>query len=64
MSDFLHRLFDSNERDIAKYRVTVDKINALEPETQKLSNTQLRAKTDKRRTHLQTNPQSAIQNQK
>src|SRR5437764_15327366 len=55
MSDFLRRLFDSNERDIQKYRLTVDKINALEPETQKLTNLQLRAKTDKLRAHVQTN---------
>src|SRR2546423_1433499 len=54
MSDFLRRLFDSNERDIQKYRLTVDKINALEPETQRLTNLQLRAKTDKLRAHVQS----------
>jgi preprotein translocase subunit SecA len=54
MSDFLRRLFDSNERDIAKYRLTVDKINALEPSVQKLSNAQLRAKTDELRSLVQS----------
>ncbi len=42
---FLRNLFDGNERDIQKYRKTVDKINALEPSMQALSNDALRAKT-------------------
>jgi preprotein translocase subunit SecA len=46
MTDFLRRWFDSNERDIARYRVTVEKINALEPVYEKMSDAQLRAKTD------------------
>ena len=29
---FLRQLFDGNERDIAKYRKEVEKVNALEPE--------------------------------
>src|SRR2546423_14930492 len=54
MSDFLRRLFDSNERDIQKYRAVVDKINALEPEISKLTNAQLRDKTDEFRETVQT----------
>jgi preprotein translocase subunit SecA len=37
---------DPNERDIRRYRDTVDAINALEPEVKALSNDQLRARTD------------------
>jgi preprotein translocase subunit SecA len=55
MSDFLRRLFDSNERDIQRYRGIVDKINGLEPEISKLTNAQLRAKTDEFREFVQTN---------
>lgn len=55
MSDFLRRLFDSNERDIQRYRGIVDKINALEPEISKLTNAQLRAKTDEFRQYVQSN---------
>jgi preprotein translocase subunit SecA len=43
---FLRKFFDGNERDIQKYRKTVDKINALEADTKKLSDDELRAKTD------------------
>jgi preprotein translocase subunit SecA len=51
---FLRNLFDNNEKDIRKYRAVVDKINALEPEIQKLTNAQLRAKTDEFRAHVQS----------
>jgi len=37
---------DPKERALAKYRETVEEINALEPQTQKLTNEELRAKTD------------------
>ena len=43
---FLSRFFDSNARDIAKYQTVVAKINAFEPQFEKLSDEQLRAKTD------------------
>ena len=43
---FLRQLFDGNERDIARYRKTVEKINALEPEMQKLSDAELAGKTE------------------
>ena len=37
---------DPVERALSRYRETVDKINALEPELKKLSDDQLRAKTE------------------
>ncbi|MCC7450485.1 MAG: preprotein translocase subunit SecA [Anaerolineae bacterium] len=37
---------DPNERDIRRYRGTIDEINALEPQFKALTNEQLRAKTD------------------
>jgi preprotein translocase subunit SecA len=43
---FLSTLFDANERDIKRYRKLVDKINALEPQFQELTDDELRAKTD------------------
>ena len=55
MSDFLRKLFDSNERDIAKYRAVADSITALEPEISKLSNAELRDKTDEFREFVQLN---------
>jgi len=54
MVAFLRKLFDSNERDIARYRAIVEKINALEPEIQRLTNTQLRDKTDEFRSYVQS----------
>ncbi|MDE2572158.1 MAG: preprotein translocase subunit SecA, partial [bacterium] len=42
---FLKTLFDSNEREITRYRRAVERINALEPEVQGLSNEALAAKT-------------------
>jgi len=44
---FLTQIFGSrNERLLKTYRRTVDQINALEPQFEKLSDTELRAKTD------------------
>ncbi|TAM77251.1 preprotein translocase subunit SecA [bacterium] len=42
---FLKTLFDSNEREIARFRRVVERINALEPPTQALSDEELAAKT-------------------
>jgi preprotein translocase subunit SecA len=53
MTAFLRRLFDSNERDIARYRVTVERVNALEPDIARLSNSQMRDRTDELRAHVQ-----------
>ncbi|BDI32245.1 hypothetical protein CCAX7_42960 [Capsulimonas corticalis] len=42
---FLRKFFDTNERDVDKYRKVVEKINAMEPQMQKLSDEELGAKT-------------------
>jgi preprotein translocase subunit SecA len=42
---FLSILGDSNERELNRLKPTVDKINALEPQFEKLSDDELRAKT-------------------
>jgi preprotein translocase subunit SecA len=49
----LTQIFGSrNERLLKNYRRTVDQINALEPQFEKLSDTQLRAKTDEFRERI------------
>ena len=46
MANFLTQLFGSrNDRLLKQYRKTVERINALEPQFEKLDDTQLRAKT-------------------
>jgi preprotein translocase subunit SecA len=53
--NFLTYLFGSrNERLLKQYRKTVATINALEPSLEKLSDDELRAKTDTFRTRLQS----------
>jgi len=42
---FLKTLFDPNEREISRYRRVVERINALEPEMETLSDEELAAKT-------------------
>jgi preprotein translocase subunit SecA len=49
---FLKRLFDGNEREIARLQRTVDRVNQLEEQMQALSDEQLRAKTDEFRGRL------------
>ena len=46
MPKFLSGLFDSNEKEIKRLQPLVDRINELEPEFEKLSDVELRAKTD------------------
>ncbi|MBZ0288758.1 MAG: hypothetical protein K8I30_14160, partial [Anaerolineae bacterium] len=43
---------DPVERALARYREAVDKINALEPDMKKLTDDQLRAKTDELKKRL------------
>ena len=50
---FLQNLFDDNARDIKKYQKKVDRINELEPEMQKLSDSELRDKTAEFRQRLE-----------
>ena len=50
--EFLRKLFDGNERDVAKYRKAAEKITALEPDMQKLTDDGLRAKTEDFKTRV------------
>jgi preprotein translocase subunit SecA len=52
MFKFLSRLGDSNEREIRALQPIVERINALEPEIQALSDTELMARTDALRARL------------
>ncbi len=49
---FLKTLFDGNEREVARLRRTAERVNALEPQMQVLSDEALRAKTDEFRARL------------
>jgi len=49
---FLKTLFDSNEREISRLRRTADRVNALEAQTEALTDEALRAKTDEFRARL------------
>lgn len=46
MVNFLSGLFDSNEKELKRLQPDVDRINELEPEFEKLSDAELRNKTD------------------
>jgi len=50
---FLKTFFDGNEREIARLRRTVEKVNALEPELESLSDEELAAKTPEFRERLE-----------
>ena len=52
--NFLAKWFDTNERDITRYKKVVEKINALEPEFQKLSDDELKAKTAEFKERVET----------
>jgi preprotein translocase subunit SecA len=58
---FLRNFFDNNERDIKRYRLVVDQINALEPEIEKLTNAQLREKTDEFRARVEAEWQKNLE---
>lgn len=60
MVDFLRRVFDNNERDLARYRASVAKVNAFEPEMQRLSLSQLRSKTEEFQSYVQTEWQKRV----
>ena len=49
---FLQKLFGSNDREVRKIQSIVDAVNALEPKMEKLSDEELRAKTDEFRDRL------------
>jgi len=52
MLKWLGSLTDSNEKELKRFQPLVDEINSLEPEFQKLSDAELRAKTDEFKTRL------------
>jgi preprotein translocase subunit SecA len=52
MPKFLSGLFDSNEKELKRLQPNVDRINNLEPEYEKLSDAELRAKTDEFKTRI------------
>jgi len=54
MTAFLRRVFDSNERDLARYRSAVERVNELESDIVTLTDSQLRDKTDQFREHVQS----------
>jgi len=53
MFKWLGNLVDSNEKVLRKMQPTVAKINELEPEYEKLSDEQLKAKTEEFKTRIQ-----------
>jgi len=52
MPKFLSGIFDSNEKEIKRLQPAVDRINEMEPDFEKLSDAELRAKTDDFRARL------------
>jgi preprotein translocase subunit SecA len=50
--NFLRKLFDNNERDVARYRKVVEKVNALEPQFKALNDEQLKGKTEEFRARV------------
>ncbi|WP_062354188.1 preprotein translocase subunit SecA [Bacillus kwashiorkori] len=52
MASILNKIFDLNKRDLKRLEKTADKIDALAPEMEKLSDEQLRAKTDEFKNRL------------
>ncbi|MFC1989206.1 preprotein translocase subunit SecA [Chloroflexota bacterium] len=52
MFKWLGNLIDSNEKELKRLQPTVDRINELEPEFGRLSDAELRAKTDEFKTRL------------
>src|SRR3990170_946975 len=58
MFSFITKIFDFNEREIGKIRPLVAKINVLEPEFKKLSDSKLKAKTEEFRSRLNPNPET------
>jgi preprotein translocase subunit SecA len=52
MVKWLSSLFDSNEKELRRFQPLVDHISLLEPEFEKLSDAELRAKTDELKARL------------
>ena len=56
MLNFLGKIFDSNEKEIKRLRKQVEKINALEPQYEKLKDTELKEKTAEFKKRLEKGP--------
>ena len=54
MFKWLDKLVDSNEKVLKRLQPVVDEINSLEPEFEKLSNDELKAKTNEFKQRLQS----------
>ncbi len=54
LPNFLSKLFDSNARDIAKYQVVAEKIKTFEAQYEKLTEEQLREKTQQLKERVQS----------
>ncbi|MEA1871951.1 MAG: hypothetical protein U9M91_00910, partial [Chloroflexota bacterium] len=52
MFKWLSNLIDSNEKELKRLQPLVDPINSLEPEFEKLTDAELRAKTDEFKARL------------
>ena len=52
MLNFLGKIFDSNEKELNKLKSNVEKINALEPEFEKLKDEELKEKTEEFKNRL------------
>jgi len=52
MVKWLSSLFDSNEKELRRFQPLVDHINTLEPDFERLSDAELRARTDEFKTQL------------
>jgi len=52
MVKWLSSLFDSNEKELRRFQPLVDHINTLEPDFERLSDAELRARADKFKTRL------------
>src|SRR5690554_6141771 len=53
MASILNKIFDFNKRELKRLEKMADKIDALAPEMERLSDEQLRAKTDEFKNRLQ-----------
>ena len=61
MFKFLSRLADTNEREVKGLQPIVDRINALEPEIQALSDAELAAHTEKLRARLREDVRASLE---
>jgi preprotein translocase subunit SecA len=58
--NLLQKLFDGNEREVARFRVQADKVNALEPEFEKIPTDQLGRKSEEFKALIQQRRQAVL----